>query len=471
LAGETAAEVAATVADAINADPSLSTTGVLAFASESTVISNHVISDRRVDDLGLKPRFGGLGDLPGGEFSSAARAVSADGAVVVGRSDSGGKSDEAFRWEAGVMTGLGGFQAAGSGGACTAMSPPLFPCASVAEDVSADGSVVVGWSGSFPFRWEDGVMAHIPCDRRLGAPDGPSTGYAFAVSDDGSVVVGEPAFSWTGADGCEFLGTLSVSESARSSAEGVSADGWVIVGQSDSELGPIVNPPGCVALREVREAFRWEVNGCDPDGLDNPCMVGLGDLPGGAIQSLATDVSADGSVVVGASQSDLCNEAFRWDWEDGVMKGLGTLPSLGITSIALAVSADGSVIVGYVGASSIFGPSVGAFIWDETHGMRSLRGVLVDDFALDLTGWTLTSATGVSADGSTIVGEGINPDGFNEGWIAVLPVPEPAMEWLGAAAIMSLAYFARRRRHAASLRPSQRNPGPSEVRCWARGLP
>ena len=49
--------------------------------------------------------------------------------------------------------------------------------------------------------------------------------------------------------------------------------------------------------------------------------------------------------------------------------------------------------------------------------MRSLQGVLVDDFALDLTGWTLTSATGVSADGSTIVGEGMNPDGFNEGWI------------------------------------------------------
>ena len=131
------------------------------------------------------------------------------------------------------------------------------------------------------------------------------------------------------------------------------------------------------------------------------------------------------------------------------MTGLGTLPSLGLASAAKAVSADGSVIVGHIGGSSIFGPPVGAFIWDETHGMRSLQGVLVDHFRLDLTGWTLTSATGVSADGSTIVGEGINPDGFNEGWIAVLPVPEPAMEWLGAAAIMSLAYFARRRRRRA----------------------
>ncbi len=128
------------------------------------------------------------------------------------------------------------------------------------------------------------------------------------------------------------------------------------------------------------------------------------------------------------------------------MTGLGTLPNLGgLASVAQAVSADGSVVVGHISG----GPPVGAFIWDETHGMRSLQGTLVDDFALDLTGWTLTSATGVSADGSTIVGEGINPDGFNEGWIAVLPVPEPAMEWLGAAAVTSLAYLARRRRRRA----------------------
>jgi probable HAF family extracellular repeat protein len=365
----------------------------------------------------------GIGDLPYGAFFSAAHAVSADGSVVVGHSDSGGMfEDEAFRWEDGVMTGLGGLLSAPSGAACDEdvgnYGLPPFRCDSVAEAVSADGSVVVGRSGRFPLRWENGVMTHL-C----------GSGNSFAVSNDGSVVVGAPsrpfprvAFRWTEADSCEYIGSLPVSTDiyeTSSSGRGVSADGLVVVGQSDSEIGAILNPPGCVPFSEVREAFRWEVaGGCDPEGEGNPCMVSLGDLPGGAIQSLATDVSADGSVVVGWSQSDLCSEAFRW--EDGVMTGLGTIPSLGLVSIARAVSADASVIVGHIGGSSIFAPPVGAFVWDETSGMRILQSVLVDDFGLDLTGWTLTSATGISADGLTIVGEGINPDGFGEGWIAVL---------------------------------------------------
>ncbi len=54
--------------------------------------------------------FMGLGDLPGGEFSSHARAVSVDGLVVVGFSDDGDARDgeKAFRWENGVMTALDG---------------------------------------------------------------------------------------------------------------------------------------------------------------------------------------------------------------------------------------------------------------------------------------------------------------------------------------------------------------------------
>ena len=84
--------------------------------------------------------------------------------------------------------------------------------------------------------------------------------------------------------------------------------------------------------------------------------------------------------------------------------------------------------------------SIEAFIWDQANSMRNLREVLINDHGLNLTGWTLTSALDVSADGLTIVGAGINPDGFDEAWVATIPeIPEPAtvsLLALGAAAML-----------------------------------
>jgi hypothetical protein len=60
-------------------------------------------------------------------------------------------------------------------------------------------------------------------------------------------------------------------------------------------------------------------------------------------------------------------------------------------------------------------------IWDATHGMRSLASILTSELGVDLTGWQLTGATGVSADGHTIVGDGLHPNGDREAWIARLP--------------------------------------------------
>ena len=76
-----------------------------------------------------------------------------------------------------------------------------------------------------------------------------------------------------------------------------------------------------------------------------------------------------------------------------------------------------------------------AAIWDETHGMRSLWSVLVDS-GLDLTGWTLSTATGISDDGMTVVGFGENPDGNTEGFIAILPETSTLSLLAGAAVWM-----------------------------------
>ena len=127
------------------------------------------------------------------------------------------------------------------------------------------------------------------------------------------------AFLWTAKRQMAPLGLLPGRD--VSVAFAVSNDGLVIVGQSESNSG--------------REGFRWTQSGG---------MSGIGDLPGGDSWSSASAVSAAGSVIVGGSHSSFGIEAFRWT-QAGGMIGLGDLPSDDFGSSASDVSADGSVII------------------------------------------------------------------------------------------------------------------------------
>ena len=120
------------------------------------------------------------------------------------------------------------------------------------------------------------------------------------------------------------------------------------------------------------------------------------------------------------------------------MVGLGALPGSVLYSCAYAVSADGSTIVGF--SESAIG--IEPFLWDSADGMSSLREVLVNDLDLDLTGWDLGPAKDVSDDGLTIVGYGTNPSGEDEGWVA--HIPEPATLWLLSFAAAAVLRYKRR---------------------------
>jgi probable HAF family extracellular repeat protein len=334
-----------------------------------------------------------LGFLPG-ETASGANGVSADGSVVVGWSTADGYGREAFRWTSdGGIVGLGHL--------------PGGSIRSEAKGVSADGSVIVGWgsvSDSLSreaFRWTagGGMVA-------LGFLPGGSYSEANDVSADGSVITGHSggtgeAFRWTSDGGMVGLGGLASEDQGGSAAVGVSANGSVIVGRSAS-------------LPSGIEAFRWSSDGG---------MVGLCDLPGGDFFSGATGVSGDGSVVVGWDYSDSLSlsgyEAFRWT-AGGGMVGLGHLFS-GETGEPTGVSADGSVIVGYSLSSDYE-----AFRWTSDGGMERLWDVLLAagvDPAAD--GWTgLLAAYDISADGSTIVGNGYR-NGNIEAFVAVIPFSSP----------------------------------------------
>jgi probable HAF family extracellular repeat protein len=209
-----------------------------------------------------------------------------------------------------------------------------------------------------------------------------------------------------------MLALSGLPEGSSTEAMAVSADGLVIAGTVSGD-----------------EAFIWQ----------GGVLTGLGDLPGGAVDSIARGISADGSTVVGASNSALGREAYRWT-APGNMVGLGDLPGGIFFSDAWDASADGSVVVGL----SLTGPSQSeAFVWDQANGMRNLRDVLVSDFGLDLSGWSLTEARGLSDDGRTIVGHGTTPSGNTEAWMAVIPEPTTAL--LLASGLTALAVRHRRR--------------------------
>src|SRR5688572_8758388 len=118
--------------------------------------------------------------------------------------------------------------------------------------------------------------------------------------------------SWAG---IEDLGTLGGNNAA---ARGVSADGQVIVGWSETTSAAV--PRACI----------WRL------GVG---MLELATFPG---ESIAYDVSADGSVVVGWTFSS-ASHAFRWTSATGV-QDIGSLG--GHAAEARGISADGAVIVG-----------------------------------------------------------------------------------------------------------------------------
>ena len=326
--------------------------------------------------------FMGLGDLPGRRASSSSWGVSADGSTAVGGSQSM-LDGEAFRWT--FDSGMEGLGTTPNG------------VASIARAVSGNGTAVVGESVATPVRealfWTEGsgmiALPHLP---------GLVSSAATAISADGRVIAGwsqgssvAKAVRWIGGLP-EDLGDLP-GGSARSAASGISLDGTVIVGSA--------------ALVGATEAFRWS---------EESGMEGLGDFDGGFSISHASGANGDGSVIVGSGHPGFRPEAFRWTEKEG-MQGLGVLPDANYGSRAVAVSSDGSIVVG----SSDTRTSPTAFIWDEQQGMRSLQQVLEQEHGLDLSGWWLEDARGISADGRVIVGTGRNPSAANEAWIAVLP--------------------------------------------------
>jgi probable HAF family extracellular repeat protein len=231
----------------------------------------------------LTTGFQGLGDLAGGQFSSAAFGTSADGSVVVGYGTTS-NGDEAFRWTS--ATGM-----------ISLANVPGGDLDNIATAISDNGSIVVGQRGPNiqpeAFRWtsQTGMVG-------LGLLPGAIASTAHGISPDGSVIVGENRFPsgigalhyeasyWTAAGGWVSLGDFPGGR-ISSIAYDASADGSVIVGSGQATLDG--NP-----LR----AFYWTLESGMLNFQDLLISLGVANLAGWTLNE-ARGISHDGLTIVG----------------------------------------------------------------------------------------------------------------------------------------------------------------------------
>lgn len=276
-----------------------------------------------------------IGDFAGGAVNALANDVSGDGSVAVGGGNNADFRTEAFRYDTvNGIVGLGWLPATTS---------------SVALGVSDDGSKIVGISGGGSnqgFIWDA-----INGMQDLGdLPGGTTATEAYDISGDGSTVVGSgnsangaEAFRWDATNGIVGLGDLPGGVFA-SFASGVSADGSIIVGRASSALGQeatiwdvtngtitgLGDLPGGAAVN----GFFSEANGVSADGS---VVVGRGTI---GITNPST------GVVTNALRATI------WDAQNGLRELSVVLAAAGIdlTGITLTsatgVSADGLTVVG-----------------------------------------------------------------------------------------------------------------------------
>jgi probable HAF family extracellular repeat protein len=269
---------------------------------------------------GSAATFQGLGYLPNGTAASYASAISADGKVVVGNCWAAPGSMEAqpFRWTASAgMTTVG----VESG------------WASRATAVSYDGSVVVGATDSRLFRWSasEGVIDLGALPGSCAGEAYGVSGDGSVVVGYSESVQGYGAFIWTADQGMSEFDELS-DPTESSQACDVSSDGRSVVGWRSTADG--MQAFRWTASGGIMDLAgdNWRMD--QAYGISGDGSVVVGDAQGTAILWNAIDgirpievngrafnISADGSAVVGEGLFGAgCYEAFVWTDSLGVRR-------------------------------------------------------------------------------------------------------------------------------------------------------
>jgi len=344
--------------------------------------------------------FTGIGQLNAPD--NQLNAISDNGQVVVGSVLVNGVQ-KASRWSATDGLVLLGDLASGE---------------SLANAVSSDGQVIVGqaFNGSEieAFRWTAGTgMVGLGVLSSRGSA-------ALDVSDDGSTVVGidggpargcagfnctvvpgsQQAFAWRSGRGTELLPRLP--GQSLTEAFAVNGDGSIIVGRSFSYVFAQLSGPGVPLFLETLFGFStfWDVNN-------------------NVSQIVNLNPNPDGSAAIGITANDEVLISDTFNFYIGPLAG--EKPLLPTELKLRTISTDGATIAGT-------SPVTMTAALQHIDQYVDLKPLLMGHFDLDLTGWILREVTGLSANGLTIVGSGVNPQGLEETWLARLDAWPSAAE-------------------------------------------
>lgn len=264
----------------------------------------------------------------------------------------------------------------------TRITPPATSNGSSAPvAISEDGTSVVcrsSLSGGpfvpFSFVWHPAAATNVL----------PNNSNALGLSRDNTTVLGglypQPAFRWTPSSGYQTLPLLPGCVGA--SAFAGTSNGLTIVG-----TGYTYASDGFTLL--TQRAFRW---------VSPSSLLDLGVLPGRTFAS-ATDITADGSVIVGYCEGNGRTRPFRWTSATG-MVDLGD-PAVPDSKIS-RISFDGTVLAGALADGSQ------ALRWTAAGGVQLFP---------PLPGYQGTAALGMNKDGSLLCGWSTIGGAVEGGWI------------------------------------------------------
>jgi uncharacterized membrane protein len=273
-------------------------------------------------------------------------------------------------------------------------------CGAGTFSISGDGSTIAGctmdendkqvaakWLGGEDWLSLGSVPGAVSCDASLSS--------SWGVDYYGHTAVGlawlaqqcrAHAGSWdlVGGGPATDLGSLVDNRATR--ANGISGDGHVIIGWQDDEFGQ-------------RQGAKWI------DGVESPVLTASGENVG-EVQW----INFDGTAMCGSSYPYGSSDAWVWNAKGGYTT-ISTGPIYKNNVVAIAASDDGSMVIG-IGRDPQGTPkgwlfSKGKLTWMSDYLAKKHMAA----------GWTGTIPTAISADGNTLAGQGINPDGQVEGWV------------------------------------------------------